>query len=111
MLLRSTRQAKRRGQALTEYALLLAGIFVICAVAVALLGDKVRDSIGVAAAILPSAHADDNLPIKGGELIPMKDDGTGTIVLDSAGLVGTTKDPLDRMAPALGSNGGAALVK
>src|SRR5438045_2125194 len=86
---------KRKGQALVEYALLLAGIALVCVVAVAVLGAKTADVVSVMAAVLPGAHADDNKPMSNPTVIPLNKDG-GTITLATGSLV----DPagLDRMA-------------
>jgi len=108
MLLKSVRQLKRKGQALTEYALLLAGVFVVCAVAVALLGEKARDVIGVSAAVLPSAHATDNLPVQGGTIMPLTKTADGTaITLDATKLA----NGQDRMADTFGDGQAANLIK
>jgi Flp pilus assembly pilin Flp len=73
----------RKGAALVEYALLVAGVALICLVAVAILGHKTNDMIGATAATLPGAHVDDNGPIVAGKLVEtVKDPTTGAITLD-----------------------------
>jgi hypothetical protein len=59
----------RKGQGLVEYALIIAGVALIAAVAVSMFGHKVTDLIGTVAAILPGGHADDNAPITAGQII------------------------------------------
>lgn len=108
MVLKSMRCPKRKGQALVEYALLLAGIALVSVVAIAVLGDKVRDVTGIMAAIIPSAHADDNKPIQGGEVIPLNASGS-TITLNSGELVNS--GGVDRMESVLGAGGGATLIQ
>src|SRR5436190_22175067 len=107
MLVRSARPLKRKGQALVEYALLLAGIALVCVVAVAVLGEKTAEVIGVVAAVLPGAHADDNKPIKVGSIIPF-DKAGGTLTLDAGNLVNGAG--VDRMEGLLGAGGGELLV-
>lgn len=107
MLAKTFRAAKRKGQALVEYALLLAGIALVCVVAVAVLGEKTAEVIGVVAAVLPGAHADDNKPIKVGSIIPFDKTG-GTLTLDAANLV--NEAGVDRMQGLLGAGGGELLV-
>src|SRR5258705_8181065 len=99
----SQRSNKRTGQALVEYALLLAGIALVCVVAVAMLGRKTADMIGVMAAVLPGAHAEDNKPIQNGDIIPLDTSGP-TIKLKVADLV--SAGGTDRMIKLLGPNGG-----
>jgi Flp pilus assembly pilin Flp len=107
MLRNTVRAARRKGQALVEYALLVAGIALVSVVAVAVLGEKTRDVLGVMAAILPSAHADDNKPIAEGVVIPLDHSGSA-IVLDSANLVSSSG--IDRYSAILGPGGGELLI-
>jgi Flp pilus assembly pilin Flp len=100
-------QKKRLGQALVEYALLIAGIALVSVVAVALLGHKVQHVLGVMAAIIPSAHADDNKPLTHYSLIPLDTSGNA-IVLDAANLVSSSG--IDRFADVLGPGGGEFLI-
>ncbi len=79
----------RRGAALVEYGLLIAGVALISAAAVSLFGHKTSDLIGMTAAILPGAHFNDNGPIMSGHLIETSTGGTsGSIALDIAGIAG-----------------------
>lgn len=98
---------KRKGQALVEYALLLAGIALVCVVAVAVLGHKTADVLGVMAAVLPGAHTEDNKPISTKTILPFDASGS-TITLAASSLV----DPagIDRMQGLLGAGGGELLV-
>jgi Flp pilus assembly pilin Flp len=59
----------RGGAALVEYALIIAGVALIGAAAVSVFGHKVSDMLGMAAAVMPGAHADDNAPIVSGRII------------------------------------------
>ena len=63
------RFSEKRGAALVEYALIIAGVALIGAAAVSLFGHKVADMMGAAAAVMPGAHADDNAPIVAGKTI------------------------------------------
>lgn len=108
MFVRTRRNRNRHlGQALVEYALLLAGIALVCVVAVAMVGHKTSNILAVVAAVLPGAHAEDNKPITVKGILPIDKSGT-TITLDAANLV----DPagVDRMAGLLGAGGGELLV-
>lgn len=108
MLTRTGRRpGRRKGQALVEYALLLAGIALVCVVAVCVLGDKTSDVIGVMAAVLPGGQADDNKPISTFSTIPLDRSGSA-ITLKTADLV--SSGGTDRMAEFLGPGGGALLV-
>ncbi|ANM29426.1 hypothetical protein ABI59_07240 [Acidobacteria bacterium Mor1] len=59
----------KRGAALVEYGLLVAGVALIASAAVAVMGHKTNDLVGTVAAVLPGAHADDNAPILSGKII------------------------------------------
>jgi Flp pilus assembly pilin Flp len=74
---------ERKGAALVEYALLVAGVALIGLVAVALLGHKTNELIGAAAVTLPGAETAENGPITAGKLVETKQDAsTGAITLD-----------------------------
>src|SRR5262245_14026130 len=107
MIRRPANQTRRKGQALVEYALLIAGVALVSVVAVAVLGEKTRDVIGVMAGIMPSAHADDNKPIEEGTLMPLDHSGS-TIKLDATKLV--SPSGIDRYQSVLGAGGGENLI-
>lgn len=106
MLVKKLQMTKRKGQALVEYALLIAGIAVASVVGIAVLGHKVSDQYALMAIILPGAHADDNNVIQSSNsLIPFKATG-GVLALDTAGLTGGK----DRTAGLIGVGGGETLI-
>ena len=78
----------KKGSALVEYGLLVAGVALIAAGAVSILGHKTSDLVGSVAAVLPGAHADDNGPIVSGKLIETTAPGGATtgIAIDFAGI-------------------------
>jgi hypothetical protein len=59
----------KKGQGLVEYSLLLAGVALVSAAAVAIFGSKTSDLISATAAVLPGAHVVDNQPMISGQLI------------------------------------------
>ena len=67
----------KKGSALVEYGLLIAGVALVSAAAVSIFGHKTNDLVAATAAVLPGAHDDDNGPIV------------------SAKLIETTRDPLN----------------
>jgi pilus assembly protein Flp/PilA len=67
---------RRKAQGLVEYALLIAGVALIAAAAVAIFGHKVTDMIAATAAVLPGAHVDDNGTITSGKIIETTPAGT-----------------------------------
>lgn len=98
---------RRRGSVLVEYGLLVAGVVLTCALAVAVLGYKTHYAYGVMAAILPAAHTQDNKPLHEVRTFPL--DTTGSeIRMDSTRLV--SPDGVDRFQDALGPGGSASLV-
>jgi Flp pilus assembly pilin Flp len=99
---------ERRGAALVEYALLVAGVALIATATVAILGHKTNDMMAATAAILPGAHIDDNNPIISGKLIETIDNGTG-IQVDVAQIVANSDT--ERLGEnLLGAGQGAVLA-
>jgi Flp pilus assembly pilin Flp len=83
---------KKRGAALVEYGLLVAGVALVTAAAVSIFGHKVNDLMGTSAAILPSTDVEDTGPITGGHLIQTTN-VDGSIEIDpTAATDGTTMD-------------------
>jgi Flp pilus assembly pilin Flp len=80
----------RKGAAFVEYALLVGGIALIGAAAVATFGHKTSDMMAATAAILPGAHADDNGPIVSGKIIETTAAADGPIALDVATITGNS---------------------
>ena len=83
----------KKGAALAEYSLLVAGIMLVGAAGVSVFGHKTSDMMGATAAVLPGAHADDNGPIVSGKIIETTDQGLGEggngIALDVATIAGS----------------------
>ena len=73
---------RRRGAALVEYGLIIAGVALVAAAAVAIFGTKTGGLIGMVAAVMPGAHEDDNGPIETGKLIQTTN-ADGTISIDT----------------------------
>lgn len=88
----------KKGSALVEYGLLIAGVALVCAAAVSVFGHKTNDLISATATILPGAHDDDNGPIVSAKLIETtRDPNNGdAIVLNPAAAATET--------PRLGNN-------
>jgi Flp pilus assembly pilin Flp len=59
----------KKGAALVEYFLIVAGVALMAAAAVSTFGHKTADLVSLSAAVLPGAHADDNAPIVSGRII------------------------------------------
>ena len=88
---------ERKGAALVEYGLLIAGVALISAAAVSTFGHKTNDLVATVAAVLPGAHADDNGAILSGKLIEttagVAGNAAGTgIALDTATIVGAAAE-------------------
>ena len=76
----------RKGAAMVEYALLVAGVALIGAASTSIFGHKTNDMIAMVAAVLPGAHIDDNAPIVSGKIIETSNTAPG---VDSAGAATT----------------------
>lgn len=100
----------RKGAALVEYALLVAGVALIGAASVSVFGHKTNDLIGTVAAVLPGAHTDDNAPMASGHIIETASTGAaGTpIALDGAGILANSAGTLNRIGNNTGLEAGAA---
>lgn len=90
----------RRGAALIEYALLIGGVALVAAAAVAIFGHKTNDLVATTAAILPGAHADDNGPIFSGKIIETTTASAAGIAVDVNGI--STNVAGTRLADNLG---------
>ena len=88
----------KKGAALAEYSMLVAGIMLVGAAAVSVFGHKTSDMMGATAAILPGAHADDNGPIVSGKIIETAGNGVG-----EGGTSGIALD-VQRIAEGVGSS-------
>ena len=82
----------KKGAALAEYSLLVAGVMLVGAAATSLFGHKTADMMGATAAVLPGAHDDDNGPVISGKVIETTDAGLGAggngIALDVGTIAG-----------------------
>lgn len=67
-LIQKSRNAKR-GAALVEYGLIVAGVALVAAAAVSIFGHKTSGMIGAAASAMPGATAADNNPISAGRIM------------------------------------------
>ena len=89
-LINKARRSKR-GAALVEYGLIVAGVALVAAVAVSVFGSKTAGMIAASAHVLPGANAADNGPIEVGHVIQTKDTGQGIGIDDAAtNSMGTT---------------------
>lgn len=77
-----TQNKKKRGAALVEYGLLVAGVALTTAAAVSLLGHKTNDMVGTIASALPSSNQEDVGQVKGGRIIATTDGSAGSIGID-----------------------------
>ena len=83
----------RKGQGLVEYALIIAGVVLICAVGMSIFGHKVSDMINAVSIVLPGAHADDNGPIISGRVIETTPASSGQIMVDYQSISGRDNTP------------------
>jgi Flp pilus assembly pilin Flp len=103
---------ERKGAALLEYALLIAGVALIASAAIAIFGNKTADLVAAVAAVLPGAQGDDNGPIAVGQIIETKQDaGNNRISVDvtkirarSGQLSGGSFDDSARLGVNVGTN-------
>jgi Flp pilus assembly pilin Flp len=75
-------QRGRRGAALVEYGLIVAGVALVAAAAVSIFGHKTAQMIGTSAAMLPGATDADNGTIVTGKVVRTGTDADGNITVD-----------------------------
>ena len=93
MKLKFTPQAnRRRGAALVEYGLLIAGVSLISSAAVAVFGHKTNDLLGTVAGVLPSSNEADAVAIESGRLFNTTQGANGGLTLDMQQGPQTTSD-------------------
>ena len=89
-----------------EYSLLVAGIALLGAAAVALFGHQTTDMMAAMAAVMPGAHGDDNAPIVSGKIIETSPDGGpggNAIALDINTIVANSDGQTARLGNNLGN--------
>jgi len=102
----------KKGAALVEYALLVAGVALVGSASVSVFGHKTNDMLATVAAILPGAHTDDNGPMVSGKIIETAPGATNAdtnpqaIGLDVNGII--AGNGTDRLDGNLGNPIGAA---
>jgi Flp pilus assembly pilin Flp len=94
-----------KGAAMVEYALLVAGVALICAGSVSVFGHKTNDLIATTAVTIPGAHLDDNNPINSGHIIETAVQANGSIGVDQPGVI--ANNGLDRIDLNIGASTGA----
>jgi len=103
-MLLQNRNKQRKGAALVEYALLIAGVALVCIVAVAIFGHKTNDMIAATAAVLPGAHTEDNAPIVSGKIIETTEGSLNVpIALDVVTILANSET--ERLGNRLGTTG------
>ncbi len=95
-VIQNARKSKR-GAALVEYGLIVAGVALVAAVAVSVFGSKTAGMIAASAHVLPGANAADNGPITVGHVVQTTTGANG-IEIDTDGLGDSS------MGDALGVN-------
>jgi Flp pilus assembly pilin Flp len=100
----------KKGAALVEYALVVAGVALIGAASVSTFGHKTNDMIAMAAAVLPGAHAGDNGPLASGHLIETTAATTATVPIAVDITAITTATNTDRLDKNLGTGTASTLV-
>lgn len=102
----------KKGAALVEYSLLVAGVALIGAASVSIFGHKTADLMASVAAVMPGAHADDNAALVSGKLIETTvGTAAAPIALDIAGIVaaGGTERMGNNLLGATANTGANAL--
>ena len=97
------KKLNKKGAALVEYGLLVAGVLLIALAAIAVFGHKTNDLMAATAAVIPGAHGDDNNPIASGKIIETTVDAdTGAIAIDFQGIADASGT--SRLAANLGAD-------
>ena len=99
----------RKGAALVEYGLLIAGVGLVATAAISVFGHKTSDLISSIASVLPGAHEDDNAPIVSGKIIETTSAADGDISIDTAAIEGNSNS--SRLGDNLGVTIDALVVE
>lgn len=83
-LINKSRRTKR-GAALVEYGLIVAGVALVAAVAISVFGSKTAGMIAASAKVIPGTNANDNGNIGVGHMIQVDNNG-GTITANQAAI-------------------------
>src|SRR2546426_7701970 len=81
--MRLSRATRQKGQGLVEYALLIAGVALVCASTVSFFGHKTNSLLASLTVVLPGAHGEDNAPILNGELLERTKTGPAALDLNA----------------------------
>ena len=73
---------KKKGQGFVEYALLVAGVALVGAIGVTILGEKTNEILSGVAVTLPGVNSVNNAPIVAGALLEYDANGNGDLVID-----------------------------
>lgn len=84
MKIRKLTRRDKRGAALVEYGLIVAGVALVAVAAVSIFGFKTAGMIGTSAALLPGAQADDVGVISTGKIVKTQNNGGIISVADDA---------------------------
>lgn len=90
-LIKQSRRNKR-GAALVEYGLIVAGVALVAAAAVSIFGHKTAGMIGASAALLPGAQDQDNGAIVTGKIIKTEQTADGINIAADASESGLTEN-------------------
>lgn len=99
MKIQKQNRNQKRGAALVEYGLIIAGVALVAVAAISIFGKKTGGIIGATARVLPGAQAEDNAMISVGQIAATKQDANGNIQVDTSdaalnGQNGTLQDNL-----------------
>lgn len=77
---------KRKGSVFIEYALLIGAVTLIAILAFSILGHKTNDIVATGAALLPGAHATDDVTFISGSLIEHTNNASGDAQIDTSNI-------------------------
>ncbi|TVQ63001.1 MAG: hypothetical protein EA379_04690 [Phycisphaerales bacterium] len=92
----------RKGQGFVEYALLVAGVALVGAIGVTILGDKTNEMISSVATVLPGANPIVNSPISAGAMIEFDVNADGSLIIDLAAITANSDGNQPRLSDNLG---------
>jgi len=90
MKIQKQNRNQKRGAALVEYGLIIAGVALVAVAAISIFGHKTGGIIASTARVLPGAQAEDNGLISVGQVVNTKADADGNVSVDTTNLSNTT---------------------
>jgi Flp pilus assembly pilin Flp len=90
MKIQKQNRNQKRGAALVEYGLIIAGVALVAVAAISIFGHKTGGIIASTARVLPGAQAEDNKMVSVGQVVATTTNADGSLTVDTTTLDDST---------------------